>query len=474
MKKIDLTEGKVIKVLAMLSIPIMGSSLLQFMYNLIDMIWVGGLGSNAVASIGSSSFFIGLGYSINSIVVIGAGIKVAHSIGAKKDIDIKRYINAGLILNGVIGLIYSFVIIVLGKEFIAFLNIDNVNVVKDSYLYLLISAGNNKISLKISAIGIIINILLDPIFIYTFKFGVLGAGIATLISNLVMFILFNIYSKEMIKFNHGEVIEYKKIIEIIKLGFPMAVQRIIFTLVNIVLARIISVFGENAIAAQKILLDPIFIYTFKFGVLGAGIATLISTLVMIILFSIYSVFGENAIAAQKIGLQIEGITYMVIGGLNGAIASFTGQNFGANKFKRLNEGYRTAIKIGAIYSILTTFIFILFSVNLVKIFIDDSETIFMASGYLKIIGIAQFFSMIEMVSNGIFTGIGKPNIPSIISIVFTCMRIPMALILIKYIGLNGIWLSIAFSSIFKGIVSFLIYRFRIYKSYESLSNEYLN
>ena len=140
MKKIDLTEGKVIKVLAMLSIPIMGSSLLQFMYNLIDMIWVGGLGSNAVASIGSSSFFIGLGYSINSIVVIGAGIKVAHSIGAKKDIDIKRYINAGLILNGVIGLIYSFVIIVLGKEFIAFLNIDNVNVVKDSYLYLLISA----------------------------------------------------------------------------------------------------------------------------------------------------------------------------------------------------------------------------------------------------------------------------------------------------------------------------------------------
>lgn len=445
MKKIDLTEGKVIKVLATLSIPIMGSSLLQFMYNLIDMIWVGGLGSNAVVSIGSSSFFIGLGYSINSIVVIGAGIKVAHSIGAKKDIDVKRYINAGLILNGVIGLIYTFIIIVLGKEFIAFLNIDNINVVKDSYLYLLISApmlffsffntlyirilnsfGNNKISLKISAIGIIINILLDPIFIYTFKFGVLGAGIATLISNLVMFILFNIYSKEMIKFNHGEVIEYKKIIEIIKLGFPMAVQRIIFTLVNIVLAKIISV------------------------------------------------FGDNAIAAQKIGLQIEGITYMVIGGLNGAIASFTGQNFGANKFKRVNEGYITAIKIGAIYSILTTFIFILFSVNLVKIFIDDSETIFMASGYLKIIGIAQFFSMIEMVSNGIFTGIGKPNIPSIISIVFTCMRIPMALILIRYIGLNGIWLSIAFSSIFKGIVSFLIYRFRIYKSYESLSNEYLN
>ena len=65
MRKIDLTEGKTIKVLTQLSVPIMGSSLLQFTYNLVDMLWVGGLGSNAVASVGSSSFYMGLGYSIN-------------------------------------------------------------------------------------------------------------------------------------------------------------------------------------------------------------------------------------------------------------------------------------------------------------------------------------------------------------------------------------------------------------------------
>ncbi|MBY7009484.1 MATE family efflux transporter, partial [Clostridium botulinum] len=89
MKKVDLTEGKVAKVILTLAIPIMGSSLLQFAYNLIDMIWVGGLGSNAVASIGSSSFFIGLGYSINALVVIGAGIKVSHAIGEKDEKSIK-------------------------------------------------------------------------------------------------------------------------------------------------------------------------------------------------------------------------------------------------------------------------------------------------------------------------------------------------------------------------------------------------
>lgn len=57
MKKVDMTKGKVMSVIIALALPIMGSSLLQFTYNLIDMLWVGGLGSDAVASIGSSSFF---------------------------------------------------------------------------------------------------------------------------------------------------------------------------------------------------------------------------------------------------------------------------------------------------------------------------------------------------------------------------------------------------------------------------------
>ncbi|NSA16710.1 Na+-driven multidrug efflux pump [Clostridium saccharobutylicum] len=98
MKKIDLTEGKVINVITALALPIMGSSLLQFTYNLVDMLWVGGLGSNAVASIGSSSLYIGLGYSINSLVVIGAGIKVAQGIGRKDNNQVKEYINAGILL----------------------------------------------------------------------------------------------------------------------------------------------------------------------------------------------------------------------------------------------------------------------------------------------------------------------------------------------------------------------------------------
>lgn len=439
MKKIDLTKGNVFNVLTRLSIPIMGSSLLQFAYGLIDMLWVGRLGSNVITVVGSSSFFIGLGYSINAIVVIGTGIKVAHSIGEKNESNTKEYINIGLILNLIIGIIYMLILFIFGKNFISFLGLGNENIIKNSYMYLAISAPmlffsffntlyirilnsfvDNKTSLKISAIGIILNIILDPILIYLCHFGVLGASIATLISNFIIFLLFNIKAWTILKFSYKNGVKYKKGIEIIRLGFPMALQRIIFTLVNITIAKIIAI------------------------------------------------FGDNAIAAQKIGLQIESITYMVIGGLNGAISSFTGQNFGAKKYKRVNEGYITALKIGAIYSFMTTILFIVFSSFLARIFVRNVETVNMASNYLKILGVSQVFSMVEMVSNGVFTGIGKPSIPSMISIIFTIARIPIAMILIKFFGLNGIWMSFTISSILKGTTASLIYRYKTYKTLKIL------
>ena len=439
MKKVDLTEGKVINVLTALALPIMGSSLLQFTYNLIDMLWVGGLGSDAVASIGSSSFFIGLGYSINSLVVIGTGIKVSHAIGKKDNEEVSKYINSGIAINFVIAIIYGLVLIALGKNFISFLNLNNDIVERGSYYYLAINAqilffsffnflytrifssfGNNGDSLKINAIGMILNIILDPIFIYIFKLGVLGAAVATLISNIVIFILYKVKSNGILNYNKYVGIDKGKILEIIRLGFPMAFQRILFTLVNIILAKVIAI------------------------------------------------FGTNSIAAQKIGLQIESITYMVIGGLNGAIASFTGQNFGANKFKRIKQGYYTALLLGITYSVIMSIIFIVFKEPIIRLFIREKNTIIIAGGYLQAVAFSQGFSTIEMVSNGFFTGIGMPKVPATISIVFTVLRIPMALILMKYLGINGIWWSIAVSSILKGIADYFMYLIKIRRNYKDV------
>lgn len=428
MKKIDLTKGKVINVLTVLALPIMVTSLLQFTYNLIDMLWVGALGSDAVASVGSSSFFVGLGYAINSMVVIGTTIKLAQAIGRKETEKEKEYINAGLVINLIIALSYGLLLIFCGKIFIDFLNLNNTIVERNSFYYLAIngpilffgffnmlyskiigSYGNNKIALIISAIGIVSNIILDPIFIYIFNMGVSGAALATLVANIIMFLLYRRKSMSFLRYYRGVKLDFVKVKEICVLGIPMSFQRVLFTLINIVLARIIG-----------------------------G-------------------FGANAIAAQKIGLQIESITYMVIGGLHGAISSFVGQNFGAGKYNRIKEGYKTALKLGILYSLIMVFVFIFLNRPIIKLFISENETIIIAADYLRIVAFSQIFSTIETISNGTFTGLGLPKIPSIISIVFTALRVPMALMLVGRFGVNGVWMSISISSILKGITSYIMY-----------------
>ena len=221
MKKIDLTRGKVISVIAALALPIMGSSLLQFTYNLIDMIWVGRLGSNAVASIGSSSLYINIGNALNSLVVIGTGIKVAHAIGRKNENEIKEYINSGIVINIIIGTVFGLILIFLGKGFIEFLNLNNSEVESNAYYYLALNApilffaffnmmytrilgsfGNNKLALKINGVGVILNIILDPVCIYVLNFGVIGAGVSTLIANVIMFILFRINTNGILNYRY--------------------------------------------------------------------------------------------------------------------------------------------------------------------------------------------------------------------------------------------------------------------------------
>ncbi|MGM9924665.1 MAG: MATE family efflux transporter [Bacillus sp. (in: firmicutes)] len=428
MKKIDLTSGNELSVISLLSLPLIGSSLLQFLYNFIDMIFVGGLGPDAIAAVGSASFFINMGYAVQAMIVVGGGIKIAHSVGRKNDAESASYIGSSLLLNLFIGIITVFGLLLFGNRLLDLLNLNNDAVQIDAYKYLAVSAfmlffsyfntffirmfssfGNNKQSFYISAFGLILNIILDPIFIYTFKWGVIGAAIATLISHILMFILFIYLARSILFKKNIFQIRFQQFKEIIGLGIPMSIQRILFTVINIILAIMIAS------------------------------------------------YGTDAVAAQKIGLQIESITFIVMGSLNGAVGSFIGQNFGAKKYKRILKGYRVSLLLGISYALITSIIFIFFSEELAGIFTRDPETIAITSAYLTIIGLSQIFMAIEIICMGAYTGIGMPKIPSTISVIFTLMRIPLAILLIPSLGLAGIWWSIAISSFVKGIVSVLIF-----------------
>ncbi|WP_114570377.1 MATE family efflux transporter [Exiguobacterium flavidum] len=424
MKQTDLTAGPVRNVLLALALPLVGSSLLQFTYSLVDMFFVGALGSDAVASIGAASFYILLGQSIQAIIVVGAGIKVAQAVGKKDEALAIRQVKAAMLANLVFGLSYMVVLLFAGRYLIGFLNMDSDNVEALAYQYLSVSApmllfsfynllharlfssyGNTTAALRINAAGVIINMILSPILIYPLGFGVVGAALATLIAQLIMFFAF--YRRGLALFKTSVPVKPLRsdFREIFRLGFPMAAQRVLFTAVGILLGRMIGS------------------------------------------------YGTDAIAAQRIGLQIESVAYMMIGGLNGAIASFTGQNLGAGKRERIHEGYRSAVRFGILYTSLITLIFLSMPQQLIGLFVDDAGTIEIGANYLRIIGISLAFASLEMVGNGYFSGVGLPKIPAAISIIFTIGRLPVAMLLEPYLGIDAIWWSIALTSIIKGLIS---------------------
>ncbi len=416
-----------------LAIPIIGSMLLQMTYNLTDMIWVGRLGSNAVASVGTAGFFINLGWALASIVTMGANVKVAHSVGAKKCEEAGKFATTGISSILIMALLFSGVLFAFAHDLIGFFKLNNSQVESDAVSYMNIMAsgiplvfvgllftsifnayGLTRLSFRASMVGTIINIVLDPLFIFTFKLGIDGAAIATIIARSisVVFFLYLIFKQKKVAFAKFNI--YKSHLkEILIVGIPTSIQRVAFIVIYIFIARIIAEWG------------PV------------------------------------AIAVQKVGIQIESFTFMFVGGLAQAMAVAVGQTYGAGKFDEIPGLYKSGLKLAVAVGVLTTIMFIGIPELLFSIFINEPESIRMGSSYLVIIGVSQLFMCVEMITTGTFNGLGKTNYPAIVSVIFTTIRVPAAYLLgfYTFLELEGVWWSISGSSILKGIVSFILFRY---------------
>lgn len=430
MEKIDLTKGDITKSLLKLSLPIIATNFIQMAYGMIDMIWIGRVGSGAVAAIGTASFFINLAMALFTLIVIGTGVKISHAVGRGEEKEGKDYIANGFILSITLALLYIIFIFTFKNKLIGFYELGNVVVENMAKNYLVISSigiifmyfnsllttifnsyGESKMPFRANTIGFIFNIVLDPILIFGFgpikPLGVFGAALATLIARIVVFTIFLRISKGRFSFlRKGIKLNIKKAKEVIHMGLPIAAQRVIFTLISIIIAKIIA----N--------------------------------------------WGATAIAVQKVGVQIESISYITIGGLQGAIAAFVGQNYGAKKEERIKLGYYKALKLTIIFGLLVTLTFFIFSKQIFGIFLSENEALNMGNIYMKILGLSQVFMCMELLTVGAFNGIGKTYAPPIISIIFSGLRIPMAMFLSNenLFGLNGVWMSISVSSLFKGTI----------------------
>ncbi len=136
------------------------------------------------------------------------------------------------------------------------------------------------------------------------------------------------------------------------------------------------------------------------------------------------------------------------------------------KLDRISKGYNMSLLVGMGYTFLITIMLLLIPESLAKIFVKEPDTIEITANYLRIIGLSQVFVSIEMITNGAFLGLGATKYAAVISISLTVIRLPIALVMSKYFGVNGVWWSIAVSSILKGVVSYIVYKFVLWKKVE--------
>lgn len=431
-QNVNLVEGSIVKGLSKLAFPIMGTSLIQMAYNLTDMIWIGRVSSNAVAAVGAAGMYLWLANGIAAVPRTGGQVKAAHALGAEDQEQAAAYGKAAIHMGLVMIVLCTAIYLIFNKGLIGFFRLNHESVVRDARAYLVIvgaglvfsfmnqiftglftAMGNSIVTFRSTVVGLVANIVLDPVFIFGAGpvpvLGVAGAAIATVLAQAIVFLMFlAAIRKDRSLFGRIRLTTGSKKedwAEIGKIGIPVAAQNIIFSSLSMIIARII-----------------------------AG-------------------WGDAAVAVQKVGSQIESISWMTADGFATAVNAFIAQNHGARKKERIRKGYRTAMGLMALWGVITTFVLIVFPEVIFRIFITEKAILPMGVSYLRILGVSQLFMCMEITTSGAFQGLGKPMAPAVVGIVGNVSRIPMALLLsATALGLNGVWWSISISSILKGIV----------------------
>lgn len=441
-KQGNLTEGPILKVLTKLALPIMASAFLATIYNITDMAWIGMLGSKAVAGVGVAGMYMWLSGGLSTLAKTGGQVYVAQAIGKGKREEAVNYAKTAIQLGIIFGICFGFVCIVFAEPMISFFELDGKEAIEAAEIYLRISGGivvfsylgiiltgiytaqgNSQTPLKANFFGLLINVTLDPILIFGVgpfpKLGVAGSAIATVFAQIVVvgILVAGIKNKKM----PDNVLRDVKLISVpekayvssaLKIGAPIALQSTLYCMISMVLSRLVST------------------------------------------------FGDGAIATQQVGGQIESISWNTADGFGSAMNAFAAQNYGAKKMDRVKKGYRvSAITVG-LWGGLVAICFFLFSRQISGLFFHEADVIRLSMNYLMIIGVGEAFMCIELMSVGALSGLGQTKICSIISIILTGMRIPLALILSNTgLGLNGIWWALTISSICKGIALYVAFHY---------------
>lgn len=430
----NLTKGPILKTLTKLAIPIMASYFIGTLYNITDMAWVGQLGSKAVAGVGVGGMFTWLSQGLSSIARMGGQVQVAQCIGRGDREKAHGYAQVAIQLAFYMGLIFALISLIFVHQMVGFFNLTDPEAYSAAVSYTRIACGlivfsfltvtltglytaqgDSQTPFWANLIGLATNMILDPILILgpgPFpKLGVIGAAIATVTAQ---FIVMSIMVLGVVRQKKGNVLKGIRLAAAIpgsylkgicQIGIPSGIQDMTYCFISMILTRMVS-----------------------------G-------------------FGAEAIATQRVGGQIESISWHTADGFAAALNAFTAQNYGAGKMDRVKKGYRASLLTVGIWGLLVTAIFVFAPNTIARIFFHEPKAIAIAVSYLIIIGLSEAFLCVEITTIGAISGLGKTHLCSIISILFTSMRIPLAIVLGNTsLGLDGIWWALSSTTMIKGII----------------------
>ncbi len=436
-RHIDLTQGPILSKIVQLSLPIIGTSFIQMAYNLTDVAWLGSIGPATVTAVTTAGFFLWLLMSIFHCTKSGTEALVSQAVG-KNNLTMARQISENAVTISIYGaILLNFLLFACSDTLLLLFTLaPEVSDKAASYLKIVslgmcfgvinpvlsaiyIGFGNSKTPFIVNAAGLMVNMILDPVFIFGVMYipalGAKGAALATVIANTLVFSIFVFQLKTDPSMLPGmklfAALNKGILRRILKLGIPISIHETAFCLFSMYIGSIVSVYG-----------------TIPLGV-------------------------------QNIGANIEALSWNTALGFSTALNAFTGQNYGAVRYDRIKKGYGLILLLSLSLGLMATFVFLCYGNLVFSLFTRDTQMLATGVLYLKIIALSQVFMCIEITSAGGFYGLEQSAPPSITSVVLTGLRIPAALLIVNVtpFAYAGVWWCMSISSIFKGIIVATLY-----------------
>ncbi len=428
----NLTEGKIYKQLIQLALPIMATGFVQMAYTLTDMAWVGRLGSRELAAVGGVGIIIWITSSLALIGKTAAEISIAQSIGSQNIEKARSYASHAVTISTLLSLAIAAMLFIGAPTIVSFYKLEaDIAIMATNYLQIVglgipfyylsytfsgiyNGTGNTNIPFYLMSSGLICNIILDPLMIFGIGgsggLSTQGAAIATLSSQIIVFLLFVWQMKRangiLDRFTYFVKLKKEYVLRVFKLGTPIALMNGFFAVINFFIARIASEYG-----------------------------------------------GHLGVMSQTTGSQIEGITFVASQGFSVALATFVAQNYASGKPDRARKAYKYILTTLLSLGVIITIAFLNWGETIFGIFVPEPTAKAAGGEYLYIMAFCQIFMMLETTTLGMWNGYGKTIPPAVISIVINFLRIPLALWLAPVMGVKGVWVAITVSAILKGIVS---------------------